>query len=191
MEELSRRFESALQLAIQLHREEVREGKDVPLVAHLLGACSIALEHNASEDEAIAALLHHAPDRLGPKSGPEELRRRFGEKVARIVYECRCAVSDEDVPWNEQKEAFIATIPAMSDSARFVSLAEKLDDAQAVLREYQEHGESIWGRFKGGREGVLWYYRELVGAFGGTSATSLAMGFDAVVDELEQQTVGD
>jgi GTP pyrophosphokinase len=35
----------------------VRKASGIPYIAHLLGAASIALEHGANEDEAIACCL--------------------------------------------------------------------------------------------------------------------------------------
>lgn len=55
---LSERFDRALALASDLHREQVRKGTEIPYVAHLLGVASSALEHGANEAEEIAALLH-------------------------------------------------------------------------------------------------------------------------------------
>jgi GTP pyrophosphokinase len=57
---LSERFTDALIFASQLHANQTRKGSGVPYVAHLLGVASIALDYGASEDEAIAALLHDA-----------------------------------------------------------------------------------------------------------------------------------
>lgn len=57
---LSERFIEALVFASQLHANQTRKGSGVPYIAHLMGVASIALEHGANEDEAIAALLHDA-----------------------------------------------------------------------------------------------------------------------------------
>ena len=46
-----------------------------------------------------------------------------------------------------------------------MSLADKTHNAGAILADYAELGEDLWQRFTGGREGVLWYYRALVGAY--------------------------
>ena len=54
---LSRQFEQALTFAAQPHDGQPRKGIDIPYVSHLLAVTSLALEHGADEDEAIAALL--------------------------------------------------------------------------------------------------------------------------------------
>ncbi len=57
---LTSRFGDALTTAHELHNAQLRKGTTIPYVAHLLGVTSIALQHGAGEDEAIAALLHDA-----------------------------------------------------------------------------------------------------------------------------------
>ena len=162
---LSQRFEDALVLACGLHRQQSRKGTEVPYVAHLLAVASIALEHGASEDEAIAALLHDAVEDQGGAETATLIRRRFGDAVADIVEAC----SDTDIvpkpPWRERKAAYIAHVRHAPAAVRLVSAADKLHNARCILADYRVLRESLWARFSGGREGTLWYYRELVRAF--------------------------
>jgi (p)ppGpp synthase/HD superfamily hydrolase len=55
---LTRRFETALCFASQLHRQQFRKGSDIPYIGHLLAVAALVIEDGGSEDEAIAALLH-------------------------------------------------------------------------------------------------------------------------------------
>ena len=54
---------------------------DVPYVSHLFGVAGLAMEYGASEDEAIAALLHDAVEDQGGKPVLDEIRRRFAESM--------------------------------------------------------------------------------------------------------------
>ena len=65
------------------HRTQMRKGSGVPYVGHLLGVCSLVIEEGGDEDEAIAALLHDAAEDRGGREMLDEIRRRFGEHVAR------------------------------------------------------------------------------------------------------------
>jgi len=85
---LGSRFEDALVFAARMHADQTRKQGDVPYVAHLLGVASLVLEDGGDEDEAIAALLHDAVEDQGGLRTLEEIRTRFGEKVARIVEFC-------------------------------------------------------------------------------------------------------
>ena len=56
--QMTSRFASALVYACEIHAGQLRKGTDIPYISHLLAVTSIALDHGATEDEAIGALLH-------------------------------------------------------------------------------------------------------------------------------------
>jgi (p)ppGpp synthase/HD superfamily hydrolase len=183
---LSERFERALVFATKKHAGQTRKGTEVPYIAHLLGVANIALTSGADEDEAIAALLHDAVEDQGGAETLKEIRAKFGGTVADIVNGC----SDSDVqpkpPWRERKEAYIAHLREASRSVRLVSAADKLDNARAILSDYRTHGERLWKRFNGGREGTLWYYRKLAETFQQFGDTPLVDELGRVVAEIER-----
>ncbi|WP_414541782.1 HD domain-containing protein [Nostoc sp. CCY0012] len=185
---LSERFTAALKYATQLHQQQVRKGSGVPYIAHLLGAASIALEYGANEDEAIAALLHDAIEDQGGAATRTEIRRRFGENVTAIVDGCTDADTIPKPPWRQRKETYIAHIATASPSVLLVSAADKLYNAQSILKDYRLLGETLWQRFQGGREGTLWYYRALVDAFSNRGSTPLVAELARVVTEIELLT---
>jgi GTP pyrophosphokinase len=185
---LSTRFEEALVLAVRLHAGQVRKGTSIPYVAHLLAVAGIALYHGATEDEAIAALLHDAIEDRGGSDTPEEIRRRFGDVVTAIVDGCTDAETIPKPPWRQRKEAYIAHIGQASRSVRLISAADKLDNARAVLRDYRVHGEELWDRFRGGRDGTLWYYRAVADTLREAGPRPLVDELDRVVSELERET---
>jgi (p)ppGpp synthase/HD superfamily hydrolase len=184
--QLASRFEEALSFALRLHAGQLRKGTTIPYVAHLLSVASIALQHGADEEEAIAALLHDAIEDQGGAKTREEIRRRFGDRVAAIVEAC----TDSDVtpkpPWKQRKQAYIAHVGTAPASVRLISASDKLDNARAILADYRSVGESLWDRFHGGREGTLWYYRCLVETFRAAGSNALVEELDRVVTEIER-----
>jgi len=180
---LTPRFADAVTFACELHRTQTRKGTQIPYVSHLLGVASIALEHGADEDEAIAAILHDAVEDQGGAATAAAIRERFGARVAEIVLSC----SDTDVvpkpPWRERKEKYVAHLARATASARLVSACDKLHNARAILADYREIGDKVWGRFSGGRDGTLWYYRAVLEEF--RSAPPGPNG-KRLVDELER-----
>jgi GTP pyrophosphokinase len=184
---LSQRFIDALTFATTLHANQIRKGSGVPYISHLLGVTSIALEHGANEDEAIAALLHDAIEDQGGVATREEIRRRFGDTVTEIVNGCTDADTTPKPPWQQRKEAYIAHIPTASTSVRLVSAADKLHNARSILTDYYIVGEAVWKRFQGGKEGTLWYYRSLIVAFRQAGSSPLIDELERVVSELEHQ----
>jgi hypothetical protein len=73
----------------------------------------------------------------------------------------------------------LSLLPNEATSSLLVSLANKVDNAEAILNDYRNIGNDIWGRFTGGREGTIWYYRRLSDIFNmalpGALARQLAM----------------
>ena len=183
---LSARFTDGLIFATQLHGNQTRKGSGVPYIAHLLGVASIALEHGANEDEAIAALLHDAIEDQGGAPTREEICRRFDDTVTAIVDGCTDTDITPKPPWRQRKEAYIAHISKASTSVLLVSASDKLHNARSILNDYRVLGDAVWERFKGGKEGTLWYYRSLVKAFLTAGATPLVNELERTVDELER-----
>lgn len=186
---LTTRFQEALVYATELHANQVRKGSDSPYISHLIGVASIVLEHGGNEDEAIAALLHDAVEDQGGAPTLAVIRKRFGDAVADIVEGCTDADVTPKPPWKERKLAYIAHIPHASASIRLVSASDKLYNARAILDDYLEIGDEVFKRFKPGKEGTLWYYRELVKAFRKAGPeTRLIRELDRTVTELERVT---
>lgn len=181
----SSRFEQALVFAARLHADQVREGTAIPYVAHLLGVASIALEHGATEEEAIAALLHDAVEKRGGTAALEEIRRQFGDTITEIVRGCSDSLDIPKPPWLERKRTYLAYLRGVSPSVRLVVASDKLHNARAILRDYHVMGETIWRRFSAGRDEVLWYHRSLVDVFRSAGPSPLAEELDRVVSELE------
>ncbi len=187
---LSRRFNEAFEYAAEVHGTDTRKGTDIPYLAHLLGVTSIALEHGADEDEAIAALLHDAIEDGGGPPIREAIHRRFGNRVVEIVNGCTDTDADPKPPWRERKEQYIAHIPNASASVRLVSAADKLHNVRATLRDYRDLRDKLWGRFTGGKDGTLWYYRELLNAFKVAGSSPLIEELERTLSDLEAAVRG-
>lgn len=171
---LGPRFEEALVYAARLHDDHVRKGSGRPYVGHLLAVAAIVIDAGGDEDEAIAALLHDAVEDRGGAPVLAAIRDRFGDRVAAIVEGCSDTDQMPKPPWRERKEAYLAHVPEATSSVLLVSSADKLHNARAILRDYRVQGDALWGRFRGGKDGTLWYYRALVEAYrraGGTPVT--------------------
>lgn len=187
---LSLRFDEAFAYASRLHACQVRKGSDIPYLSHLLAVTAIVLECGGGEDEAIAALLHDAIEDQGGPATRDEIRRRFGEHVVAIVDGCTDAETVPKPPWRQRKEAYVAHVGDASPSVRLVSAADKLHNARSILVDYRQLGEALWDRFRGGRDGTLWYYRALVDAFRAKEFTPLVEELERTVGELERLAAG-
>lgn len=181
------RFAEAVGWAAELHATQVRKGTAIPYLAHVLAVAAIALEHGADEDVAIAAVLHDAIEDCGGARMREVIAARFGGRVAAIVEGCTDADVTPKPPWRARKEAYLGHLPEAATDVLLVSASDKLHNARSLLADHRTVGEDLWGRFSGGREGTLWYYRSLVDAYraSGRVPAALLAEVDATVTALE------
>ena len=185
---LGRKFHEALTYAADLHRTQTRKASEVPYVGHLLSVAGLVIEADGTETEAIAALLHDAAEDQGGDATLTEIADRFGQQVADIVEECSDTVITPKPPWRERKEAYIAHLGAASDSALRVSMADKLDNARAILRDLRRYGPTVWQRFnESDPHQHLWYYRSLLEVYRRRSESWLVDELARVIDTLADE----
>jgi (p)ppGpp synthase/HD superfamily hydrolase len=159
------RFEDALILAAQSFASVRRKATGVPYLAHLLWVTATVAEHHGDEDQLIAALLHdYLEDVEGSSSA--QLEARYGPRVAWLVRELSDTTVRPKPPWRERKERYLAHLPGASPEVKLISAADKLHNVRSCVQDYQTDGEALFDRFRGGREGTLWYFREVNRALG-------------------------
>jgi (p)ppGpp synthase/HD superfamily hydrolase len=189
---LTGQFSKALVYAELKHHNQIRKGGDIPYVGHLLLVAGLVINDGGSEAQAIAALLHDTVEDAGGPATLEEIKKNFGDEVARIVDEC----SDTDVepkpPWRERKQTYINHLADVGQDTLLVSVADKLDNARSMLRDYHEHGPELWQRFTvKDPHDHLWYYTELLKAYRARDCTSWMVDeLDRVVTELKRLVEG-
>jgi (p)ppGpp synthase/HD superfamily hydrolase len=182
---LGPRFLRAFVFAADKHKGQTRKASSIPYIAHLMGVASLVLEAGGDEDLAIAALLHDVVEDCGGTPMLKEVRRRFGSRVAKVVDGCTDAYTDPKPPWRERKERYIARLRNEDKDTRLVSAADKLNNVRSIVSDYRAVGESVWSRFKGEREGTLWYYRSLRDEFLRDRPNRITRDLARAVSELE------
>ncbi|MBM4390500.1 MAG: HD domain-containing protein [Deltaproteobacteria bacterium] len=178
----SERFDEAVALAVRDFRHKVRKDTQIPYVTHLFAVASMVGEHGGDEDQMIAAILH---DWLEDIKGaePAHLEVRFGSRVRALVEGLSDSFTHPKPPWKERKLAYIAKLALKPPELKLISAADKLHNCTSIRRDYAVHREAVWGRFTGGRDGTLWYYREV--------ARALADGWDhPLAHRLHQEVRG-
>lgn len=180
---LSSRFDDALSAASDWHRDQRRKnGNNIPYFSHLLRVAGLALDYGASEDVAIAALLHDAVEDCGGLKTLATIRERFGEYVAKIVLETSDSTSADasaKAPWKERKLAYLAGLKTGLPEAALVSGCDKLDNATSLTRALTTGDPAeILPKFKSGPVETLWYYESV--------ASILTERKSPVADELTE-----
>ena len=187
---LGLKFAAGVAYALELHRSQYRKKSTVPYAAHLLGVSSIALEFGATEDEAIAALLHDAVEDCGGRPILDYIGLRFGLDVAAIVEGCSDSFEEDPAakkdPWFGRKRRYIAKLSKESDSTLLVSASDKLYNALATFNDVGRFGPAVFDRFNSKKWGTLWYYRALAAAFAATPGrhAAIAPRLDEIVTIL-------
>lgn len=184
---LTDRFTEALGYAERCHRDQKRKGSAVPYVSHLLAVCATVLEHGGDEDEAIAALLHDAVEDQGGAGRLEDIRRRFGWRVAALVDSCSdsaAAPGEAKAPWLERKQAHIAKMAKADRSEALVVAADKLHNLRDMVRDVRRHGPATMSRFNAPPERILWFHREVARALRPHAGTAPVDEVAAATEEL-------
>jgi (p)ppGpp synthase/HD superfamily hydrolase len=163
---MGERYAEAVAYAAKAHRDQVRKGSDVTYLCHLLGVSSLVLEAGGDEDEAIAGLLHDAVEDSGGMARADDIRERFGDRVAQIVLACS---DSTDADWKarvdywERKQAYLDRMATTDDlRALMVSIADKVHNARATATQIAMRGPEALGDFRGTPLQVARYYEQML-----------------------------
>lgn len=187
----STRFDEALSWAAELHRHQLRKGKDVPYINHLLGVASLVGANGGDEDQVIAALLHDAIEDCVAEVPDiaDQIEARFGPDVLHIVEGCTDAYEDPKPAWKERKQAYLKHLRELPDDSPvlLVSLADKVHNARAIVADLHQVGDQLWDRFNGKYEGSLWYYNTLATIFDEKLPSYLSGELRSLVEVMKQE----
>ncbi len=159
---LGPRYVEAVALAADLHRHQVRKGKGIPYLSHVLTVSALVLEDGGSEEEAIAALLHDALEDGGP--GARGRVEEFGPAVLQLVQACT-----DDEPgdgakrgWRVRKNAYVAHLEHAPGGALRITAADKLHNLRTTCDDLAlslaREGTAQWPRSTACVHQNLWYY---------------------------------
>jgi len=189
---LSIRFDHALLFAAQVHRNQDRKKSGIPYLSHLLGVASIVMDYGGDEEMAIGALLHDVVEDHGGRPMLKVIEQIFGPRVAKIVDGCTDSYAEDPKKkesWETRKFRYLKRVRREDAETRFVSAADKLYNARAVLRDLRYNGDSAFARFSASKAKIIWYYRSLVTEFRAGGVTHLLKplldDLDRVVLEVE------
>jgi (p)ppGpp synthase/HD superfamily hydrolase len=175
----------AVEFATRAHTGQVRKVVKIPYIVHPLAVASILIEHGCRDELVAAGVLHDTiEDTLVDL---EELRRLFGNDVARLVE----GVSEPDHrtgTWEERKAYTIEHLRMAPMEILLLSSADKLDNIRTLRAHYEKYGDAVFNHFKRGKAEQAWYYRSigeiLVSRMEGEPSGSLFTEFQAEVQRL-------
>ena len=130
----------ALQFAAHKHRDQRRKDLEAsPYINHPIALANVLWREGGvhQPDVICAALLHDTIEDTDTTA--EELRERFGKKVARIVEE---VTDDKTLDKAKRKRLQVEHAPTLSREAKLVKLADKISN----LRDMGASPPKTWPR---------------------------------------------
>ncbi|MEB3102047.1 HD domain-containing protein [Ferviditalea candida] len=151
-------IDKAIQTATIAHANQTRKSSDLPYITHVYGVGILLAQHGCSPEEIAAGILHDTVEDTDLTL--EDIKKDFGEQVAAIVE--GCSEPGKSLSWEKRKEHTLEFLKHASDEIRHVACADKLHNIRSMREDYSNLGESLWTRFKRGKEQQAWYYSGLV-----------------------------
>lgn len=193
------RYEEALSYAARLHATQLRKAgpgtpPTIPYVAHLLEVSSLVWIGGGTETEAIAGLLHDALEDQHEYTSSDEIARRFGDEVARIVEHCTDGEPGgerSERSWLERKIPYLIRLWSADPPEMLVTCADKISNARAMVNDHAEVGDDLWNRFNAKPPQIAWYYDEVTQAVEHSRpGQPLTKQLRALADELRRLAGG-
>ena len=185
----SDRINHAFAFAAKHHDRQVRKGTRAPYLTHPANVAIILTRYGRDEDTVVAGILHDVIEDCVREGWTQEMladriAAKFGEAVLETVLAVTKRRTDDDgleFSRDEIRADYLERLATASEAARWVCAADKVHNAGATLADLRRtiDPDTVWGRFGGGREGTLQWYRDV-------SARLHAIGFAApILAELD------
>lgn len=165
----SDRINHAFAFAAKHHDRQVRKGTRLPYLTHPANVALILTRYGCDEETVIAGILHDvAEDCVREGWTRTMLEERIGSKFGATVLETVLAVTkrrlDDDgveLSRDDVRADYLTRIGTASEAAHWVCAADKVHNAGSILADLRRtiDADVVWGRFNGGREGTMVWYR--------------------------------
>jgi (p)ppGpp synthase/HD superfamily hydrolase len=193
----SDRVNHAFAFAAKHHDRQVRKGTRLPYLTQPANVAVILTRYGCEEDTVIAGILHDVIEDCVREGWTREMLEdriasKFGESVLETVLAVTKRRTDDDgveLSREDVKTDCLERLGAASDAARWVCAADKVHNAGSILADLRRtiDAETVWGRFTGGREVTVSWYRDVrdrLKALG--FKAPIAVELSALVSELEK-----
>ncbi len=159
----------AVKFVAEAHEGHYRKGTNIPYISHLMNVMKILCENDCETELIVAGILHDVVEDTTVTI--DVVERKFGKRVAAIVKDASEPEKVQkgaswNVSWKERKQRSIEYLRTTDNLDKLlVSASDKLDNARAILKDYDEIGDALWTRFNAGKEEQKWYYQSLAKVF--------------------------
>ena len=153
----------AIQFAARKHHGQMRVAHGgLPYIIHPFTVALLVAEDGAHDDVVAAALLHDTIEDTATTR--EEIASAFNERVAELVV----AVSEvreqdgREIGWRERKDSYLALLARSADDALLIAMADKVDNIESRLDEYEREGETFFTHFSQPNSEYVWFHGEVL-----------------------------
>jgi (p)ppGpp synthase/HD superfamily hydrolase len=167
----SDRVNHALAFAAKHHDQQVRKGTRLPYLTHPANVAIILTRYGCDETTVVAGILHDVIEDCVSKDYTREMLEqhiasKFGNDVLDTVLAVTHRVHDdegEQFTPEERKQDYLERLSGANERALWVCAADKLHNANSILSDLARtiDPDTIWNRFKVGREGTVRWYRDV------------------------------
>lgn len=193
----SDRINHALAFAAKHHDQQVRKGTRLPYLTHPANVALILTRYGLDDETVIAGILHDVVEDAvrAPYSREmleQRIREKFGDEVlATVLQVTHRHVDDDGVELSpaDRKADYLERLAQASERARWICAADKLHNAASLVADLRRtvDPDSVWGRFKGGKDVTVRWYRDVHARLESLGfAAPIMVELAAVVAELEQ-----
>lgn len=194
MKGYSDRVNHAFAFAAKHHDRQVRKGTALPYLTHPANVAVILTRYGQDEDTVIAGILHDViEDCVREGYTSHSLCDRIGDKFGKAVLDTVLAVTHREtdehgdpLDGGQKKQDYLDRLAQAPEGARWVCAADKIHNGSSILADLRrtQDPDTVWGRFKGGREATIRWYRAV-------HARLREVGFDApIMSELDEVATG-
>ncbi len=178
----------AVKDTLEFHRDQFRKVKDVPYSVHPIGVGRTLAKYECDEDVIKVGLFHDVIENTDV--GYKEIEDSYNEKVAGIVEELTDNPEDS---WEVRKRKNFEHLENCSRDVRLVGMADKLDNLEALQKDYRRLGEDTWSKFNRPKKFHGWYFGNLKRVFANFNSSypegEIYDRFREVYDELFEEHI--
>lgn len=130
-------------LAANAHEGQRRKDNGSPYITHPVAVAELLHDAGFGDQLIAAALLHDVVE--DTEKDADELRERFGDRVAELV---ETLSDDEEIDdWEQRKHEHHEQVAEAGPDATAIYIADKLSNLRDMRRIFAEEGEAIASRF--------------------------------------------
>lgn len=156
-------IEIARDYAYQMHKDQVRKGKDTPFINHVEEAVEIAKTLTDNEVIIAATYLHDVVE--DTPATLDDVRKLCGGEVAHYVdleTEDKRDHLDSKATWRIRKEEQLINLKNHDDKNLYIIvLSDKLANTNEMVLDYLQVQNHLWDRFNASYQDLKWYYESM------------------------------